>query len=377
MTTYAPYGYKRVHVQDGPKKRPKLELNPPADAVVRRIFDMALQGKSTLDIAKTLNAEGIPTSNGKKWLKTTVHFVLTNEAYAGTVVWGANAKDGAPPVRVEDAHPGIVSKQEFRRKARRLLESRAPKKVNPRRSSSPYLLSGLAKCETCGKAMTAAEAKSGKYTYYICHSLLKRGKGTCKTPRLNAKKFEKIIVDELRANILTESNIRDLVKLLDEEMDGVAREQRERLESIDGELEEVKKQLGRVWHFIAKSDSVDVAEASDLIVELRERKETLEVAAEEARGLLKERRQLPGQRRHHRHLRRGDERLPQDQRADRDQGLRPLLRQGGTGQARQGRHHLLHTHAGGQSHRGSGRRRDRPKRASYEFGTVMVGLSGW
>ena len=105
MTTYAPYGYKRVHVQDGPKKRPKLELNPPADAVVRRIFDMALQGRSTLDIAKTLNAEGIPTSNGKKWLKTTVHFVLTNEAYAGTVVWGEKAKDGQPPVRVEDAHP--------------------------------------------------------------------------------------------------------------------------------------------------------------------------------------------------------------------------------------------------------------------------------
>ena len=140
--------------------------------------------------------------------------------------------------------------------------------------------------------MTAAEAKSGKYTYYICHSLLKRGKGTCLTPRLNAKKFEKIIVDEIRANILTESNIRDLVKLLDEEMDGVAREQRERLESIDGELEEVKNQLGRVWHFIARSDSVDVAEASDLIVELRERKEKLEIATEEARALLKERRQF-------------------------------------------------------------------------------------
>ena len=110
--------------------------------------------------------------------------------------------------------------------------------------------------------------------------------------RVNAKKFEKIIVDEIRANILTESNIRDLVKLLDEEMDGVAREQRERLESIDGELEEVKKQLGRVWHFIARSDSVDVAEASDLIVELRERKEKLEIATEEARALLKERRQF-------------------------------------------------------------------------------------
>ena len=291
MTTYAPYGYKRVHVQDGPKKRPKLELNPPNDAVVRRIFDMALQGRSTLDIAKTLNAEGIPTANGKKWLKTTIHVILTNEAYAGTVVWGANARDGAPPVRVEDAHPAIVSRRESRRIGR-MMQSRAPKKVNPRRISSPYLLSGLAKCQTCGKAMTAAEAKSGKYTYYICHSLLKRGKGACKTPRLNAKKFEKIIVDELRANILTESNIKDLVKIVDEEMDGVASEQRDRLDTIDGELEEVKKQLGRVWQFIAKSDSVDVAEASDLIVELRQRKETLEITAEEARALLKERRQL-------------------------------------------------------------------------------------
>ena len=60
------------------------------------------------------------------------------------------------------------------------------------------------------------EAKSGNYTYYVCHSLLKRSSGTCKTPRLNAKTFEKLIVDEIRANILTKSNIRDLVKLLDE-----------------------------------------------------------------------------------------------------------------------------------------------------------------
>ena len=194
-------------------------------------------------------------------------------------------------MRVEDAHPAIVSRREFRRIAG-MMQSRAPQKVNPRRISSPYLLSGLAKCETCRKAMTAAEAKSGKYTYYICHSLLKRGKGTCTTPRLNAKKFENIIVDELRANILTESNIRDLVKIVDEEMDGVAIEQRDMLESIDGELEEVKKQLARVWHFIAKSDSVDVAEASDLIVELRERKEKLEIAAEEARALLIGRRQF-------------------------------------------------------------------------------------
>ena len=290
MTTYAPYGYKRVYVQDGPKKRPKLELNPPADAVVRRIFDMVLQGRSILDVTKTLNAEGIPTTNGRKWLKTTIHTMLDHEAYTGTLVWGAKARDGAPPVRVEDAHPAIVSKRDFQ-KARKLLASRAPKKMNPRRASSPYLLSGLVKCETCGKAMTAAEAKSGRYTYYICHSLLKRGKGTCETPRLNARNFEKLIVSEIRENVLTESNIRDLVKLLDEEMDGVAREQRDRLETIEEELEDVKKRLGRIWQVIETTD-IEMADASERIREHRERKEKLEIAAGEARALLSDRRQF-------------------------------------------------------------------------------------
>ena len=209
-----------------------------------------------------------------------------DEFYSENLVWGTRAKDAAPPVRVEDAHPAIVSKRQFRR-VNKLLGSRAPKKVHPRRSASPYLL----RCETCGKAMTAAEAKNGKYTYYVCHSLLKRGSGTCKTPRLNAKSFEKLIVDEIRANVLTESNIRDLVKLLDEEMDGVAAEQRQRLETIEEELEDVKRRLGRIWQVIETTD-IEMADASERIKEHRDRKEKLEVAAGEARALLSERRQF-------------------------------------------------------------------------------------
>ena len=158
--------------------------------------------------------------------------MLTNEAYTGTLVWGQNARDGAPPVRVEDAFPSIVTRQEFDR-ITRMMQSRAPSVAHPRRAVSPYLLSGLLKCETCRKAMTAAEAKGGKYTYYICHSLLKQGSGACDTPRLNAKSFEDVIISNIRDNILTESNIRDLVKLVDEEMDGIAREQRQRLETIE------------------------------------------------------------------------------------------------------------------------------------------------
>ena len=290
MTTNAPYGYKRVYVQDGAKKRPRLELNPPHDALVRRIFDLTLQGKTSLDILKTLNAEGIPSPNGKQWRKTTVHKVLGNEAYTGTLVWGQRSRDGQDPVRVEDAFPAIVSPQEFAR-VRKLLAARAPAVTHPRRAASPYLLSGLAKCEPCNKALTAAEAKSAKYTYYVCQSILKLGSGTCDTPRLNAKSFEDVIISNIRENILTESNIRDLVRLLDEEMDGVAREQRQNLETVEAELEEVKRKLDRIWHFVESTD-LDMADASDRILQHRHRREQLEAAAEDARAVLAQRREL-------------------------------------------------------------------------------------
>ena len=290
VATHAPYGYRKVHVQDGAKKRPRLELNPPHDAVARRIFDLILQGRSILDVTKTLNNEGIPSSNGRKWLKTTIHAMLSNEAYTGTLVWGTRARDKAEPVRVEDAFPAIVSPDEFQR-VRKLLNSRAPRQVHPRRAASPYLLSGILTCETCNKALTAAEAKGGRYSYYVCHSLLKQGSGSCDTPRLNARNFEQLIIENIRDNILTESNIRELVRLVDEEMDGIAREQRERLESVEAELEDVKRKLDRVWHFVESTD-LEMADASERILEHRHRREQLEAAAEDARAMLSERRRF-------------------------------------------------------------------------------------
>ena len=40
ISSHAPYGYNRVMVQDGPKKRPTLEINPDTSRIVRRMFDM-------------------------------------------------------------------------------------------------------------------------------------------------------------------------------------------------------------------------------------------------------------------------------------------------------------------------------------------------
>ena len=166
------------------------------------------------------------------------------------------------------------------------LSSRAPKFSHPRRIGSSYLLSGLAKCKTCNTPLIGRFAQSGKYSYYVCQSNIKLGRDACETPTLNARRFEELVVNKIRSNILTEGNIRDLVKVVAEEMDGVTREQRKRLETIEDELEEVKRKLGRIWHFIETSD------ASDRIREHRERQERLEYFAEQAGAVLAQRRKV-------------------------------------------------------------------------------------
>ncbi len=287
MGSRTPYGYNRVMVPDGAKKRPTLELDEDAAPVVRRIYDLAEAATGMLKITRILNDEGIASPTGKLWCKNGVHFILRNEVYTGTLVWGTKGKDKTEPVRIEKAFPAIVAKAQFRR-VNKLMHSRAPKRTHPRRVGSTYLLSGLVKCHKCRRALSGQDAKSGQFAYYVCQSLIKQGSGACDSPRLNARRFEELVVEKIRSNILTEGSITQLVKVVDEEMDGIAAEQRKRLENVETELEEDKRKLARVWHFIENSD-IEMADASDRIREHRERQERLEEAAAEARAILAER----------------------------------------------------------------------------------------
>ena len=290
VTSHAPYGYNRIMVQDGPKKRPTLEINPDTSPIVRRMFDMAEAGNGTLEIIRTLNKEGISSPRGKLWVRTSVHNILTNEVYTGTLVWGINAKDNADPVRVEKAFPAIVTRAQFRRVGKH-LSSRAPKFTHPRRVGSSYLLSGLVKCQACNTPLTGRFAQSGKYSYYVCQSNIKIGKDACKTPTLNARHFEELVVNKIRSNILTEGSIRDLVKVVDEEMDGVAREQRKTLRTIETELADVRRRLDTIYNLV-ETTVVDMADFTPRIRQHRERQERLEYSAEQAREALAQRRQV-------------------------------------------------------------------------------------
>jgi len=246
-----PYGFRRVAVRDGAKVRNRLEPEPEgsiARQTVVRIFDMANSGIGCRDIARTLNREGILTGAGRRWGKVTVHKVLTNEAYCGTLVWGGRpgypaVRSGEPPVRVENAWPAIIPRAVFD-SVRRKMASRKPWAVHPRTVPSRYLLSGLLFC-SCGQAMTGHSAKSGRNFYYLCSRKSKQGQEGCSARMLPRDRLERLVIDQLRANVLTEANLEELVRLVNEELETASGRLGERLDAIDTEIKDIRARLAR------------------------------------------------------------------------------------------------------------------------------------
>ena len=231
LASNAPFGYRRVKVSDGVKERPTLEVDLATAPVVREIFEKSLRGSGLKEICKELNDRGV-TNRGKRWYKGTLHYVLRNEAYTGTAVWGrlprrqagtSKGEKTQDPVRVEEAWPALVSRGLFD-EVQQAMRDRAPKVRRPARVGSRFLLSGLLKCGVCGRPYSAQGAKSGQFAYYICSTLFREGAGTCTARYLNAPRLETFVVEKIRERILNEETIVALVTLVAEEIDAMARE---------------------------------------------------------------------------------------------------------------------------------------------------------
>jgi site-specific DNA recombinase len=134
------------------------------------------------------------------------------------------------------------------------MASRAPAKAHPRRTGSRFLLSGLAVCGECGRALVGLDAKSGKYSYYVCNSLAKKGAGACSTPYLNSDKFERLVISKIKEHILTPQNLTELMKLVNEEMDAVSGEYQTEMETINSEIGGVEQRLGNLYNAIEKGN---------------------------------------------------------------------------------------------------------------------------
>ncbi|MCY4616971.1 MAG: recombinase family protein [Chloroflexi bacterium] len=296
LASKAPYGYERVKVQDGPKERPTLILDPQTAPIVKQIFEMSQRGLGLKEIARDLNERGI-TIQGRRWYKRRLHYLLTNEAYTGTSVWGRTAKDGqAPdPVRVENAWPAIVSREQFEAVGRG-LKARSPKARAPRGVGSKFLLSGLLRCGRCGKSFVGHGAKGGKFSYYVCNTLHREGAGACQAPYLSAPKLEELVTHKVLTRILNEQTIIELVQMVAEEIDAMAAELNTQRQAVETELADVRRRLAKLYDALENSD-LTYQDLSPRIHSLRGQEDQLAAAHENATLQLEQRRaELPSSR---------------------------------------------------------------------------------
>ena len=289
LSSNAPFGYRKIKVSDGAKERPTLEVDPATAPVVQEVFESSLRGNGLKEICKELNDRGI-TNRGKRWNKGGIHYLLTNEAYTGTAVWGRKSRGekAADPVRAEGAWPALVPRETFD-EVQRGMRVRAPRVQRPGTVGSKFLLSGLLKCGVCGRSYSGQGAKSGQFAYYICGTLYREGARTCTARYLNAPRLETFVVEKIRERILNEETIVALVATVAEEIDALAGELAGRLEIIDAELSDVRKRLERLYEAIETSE-LTMEVLAPRILSLRHREEQLEAARDDAKRRLEQRR---------------------------------------------------------------------------------------
>ena len=279
----APYGLRKVPIKDGVKTRYKLEPEPEDSIsikVVRRIFEMALKRIGCKQVASTLNREGFFTSTGRRWGKTTVHKILNNEAYCGTLVFGGRPghpalHSGEPPVRVENAWPSLINKDTFRQ-VQKVMSHNAPKAVHPRIVPSFYLLSGMLVC-ACGSAMVGRSAKSHRYYYYTCNRSCKQGREACDSRILPKDKIERLVIDQIKQRVLNRQCLEELVRMVNEELDTGHLLTKDKLANIDTELLELENRLSRLYDAL-ETGKLDINDLAPRIKELRAKQDELSKA---------------------------------------------------------------------------------------------------
>jgi DNA invertase Pin-like site-specific DNA recombinase len=255
----APLGFLKERVTVGGKEHSILVIDPENAPLVQRIFGMALQWQTPLDIAKTLNAEGIPSPTGNTWSAAVITAMLHNVRYPGTGCHGKRSHSkflfNSTVTLVPNAHPAIVSQETFD-KVQEILTSRRfipsdPESKHPRRAASPFLLSNLVYCKCCEKKMFVKNSGKGRRKLG-CSTNRTRGAGACPTRPEDMEVVETTVLRALLKKVLTEKNLRQVVQKVGEDSKNFAERQGRERETINVELEDIKTQKNNIIQAIAR-----------------------------------------------------------------------------------------------------------------------------
>ena len=176
------------------------EIVPEEAAIVERIFNMFLSGKSTQAIADTLAGENIEIP-GKNFTFSNhmIQGILRNEKYCGDCILQKTvtvdciskkrkANEGeAPMYIVENFHPAIISRTIFNRTQEELSRRGTIKRKSDKRTftasghHSKYALTDILKCGECGTSFRRVTwtIKGTHRVVWRCISRLDYGKKYC------------------------------------------------------------------------------------------------------------------------------------------------------------------------------------------------------
>lgn len=250
------YGYKM-----NPTERNKIIVDEEAACIVRRIFGMALAGASCRQIARTLNAEGIPTpavycgwQMGRDspfagmWSSERISEMLRNETYIGNMVQGRTVKVNykskkclkqAPEnwVVVEGTHEPLVDAETFR-KVGMLLDSRR----HTRSRTYDFLLKGIIFCHECGYPLGVLNRKNRKgedELYFVCRTYQRFTKdGVCTCHRVKEKTVTDAVIAKVREVCLEYLHPSDLLSIAEREL-----EQARQRNTLEAEIQTIQKKM--------------------------------------------------------------------------------------------------------------------------------------
>ena len=209
--TCCTYGYKI-----SPKNKHQMIVDPETAPIVRRIFTDVIAGKSTSQVARELNAEGVLTPQQYKgvarrkdspskalWTHNRILDMLKNVKYTGcmvnhtreSMVIRAKSQRRVPKedwIYHENAHEAIVTTEEFEAAQAALRKVRPHTKKN-KENSFPFY------CAHCGRKL---QRTFGTDVHFYCVTpYWDTDEEPCKSVRWDRTDIEEVVLAALKAQI--------------------------------------------------------------------------------------------------------------------------------------------------------------------------------
>ncbi|MEZ9229476.1 recombinase family protein [Vibrio amylolyticus] len=169
-------------------KRTYTVIESKAD-IVRRIFQMSIDGRGAVSTCRILNEEGIKAPRGGTWALTSIKKILGSKAAIGHHTHIINNK--VQSSTVPDFYPPIINEETYYLSQAKMKERHKPNSAG-RKSTFPNVLSQVAVCGSCGSHMLY-DPKSPQWIYLTCREFKKNA---CTNKPLRIELINRFIIEQ-------------------------------------------------------------------------------------------------------------------------------------------------------------------------------------